>query len=87
MKINMTLTNRHVKRLREQKSELNKAQSFIQTYQRNLNMYLKGVEMLPTNEAIDSITLKLTEIETALEFICNDIVKAADDINNEEGDL
>ena len=82
--INMGLISNQVMQLRQQISELQRIQSSLFSYQHNINMHWRGVEMTPLNQAIDSHARRIVTQINELESISNDIMRVADMIRREE---
>ena len=83
-RINLLKINNQAEKLREQAVLLRGAQSSLLSYQHNLNCYWNGVEMVPTNRAMDEYRNRLATIATDLDSISNDMIREAEAVRRAE---
>ena len=84
MGINMTQIYYQVKKIRELSAELRDARSSLLPYQHSLNTHWKGIEMTPTNLAMEEYRNMLAAIAADLDGIGNDIIREAEAIRRAE---
>lgn len=84
MKINVAQAFSQANRISEYAQELNAVKSGLQDFKGNLNSGWKADEVVYINQAIDSITREVSELQAMLFTIGPDIVSAANEIKNEE---
>ena len=84
MKINVGQAYSQANRISEYAQELNEIKSRMQDFKGNLNSGWQAQEMMYINNAINSISREISELQTLLFSIGPDIVAAANEIKREE---
>ncbi|WNF22778.1 WXG100 family type VII secretion target [Mesobacillus jeotgali] len=84
MKINVGQAYSQANRIRDYAQELNEIKSRLQDFKGNLNSGWQAQEMTYINNAINSISREISELQTLLFSIGPDIVAAANEIKREE---
>jgi uncharacterized protein YukE len=84
MKINVGLAYSQANRISDYAQELNEIKSRLQDFKGNLNSGWQAQEMMYINNAINSISREISELQTLLFSIGPDIVAAANEIKREE---
>lgn len=84
MKINVAQAYAQASRISDYAQDLNDLKSRLQDFKVNLNSGWKADEMVYINNAIDSISREISELQAALFTIGPDIVSVAKEISTEE---
>lgn len=84
MKINVGQAYSQANRISGYAQELNEIKSRLQDFKGNLNSGWQAQEMTYINNAINSISREISELQTLLFSIGPDIVAAANEIKREE---
>lgn len=84
MKINVGQAYAQANRINEYAQELNEIKSRLQDFKGNLNSGWQAQEMVYINNAINSISREISELQTLLFSIGPDIVAVANEIRREE---
>lgn len=84
MKINVGQAYSQANRISDYAQDLNDIKSRLQDFKGNLNSGWKAEEMSYVNNAIDSISRGISELQTLLFTIGPDIVSVANEIRREE---
>ncbi|MBT2691804.1 WXG100 family type VII secretion target [Bacillus sp. ISL-55] len=84
MKINVGQAYSQANRISDYAQELNEIKSRLQDFKGNLNSGWQAQEMTYINNAINSISREISELQTLLFSIGPDIVAAANEIKSEE---
>ncbi|MBT2678664.1 hypothetical protein J7E38_06585 [Bacillus sp. ISL-35] len=84
MKINVGQAYAQANRISDYAQELNEIKSRLQDFKGNINSGWQAQEMVYINNAINSISREISELQTLLFSIGPDIVAAANEIRREE---